>query len=77
MKDYKKIIDYILDNSNESMATVVLKFGYLFNDGMLLTEHLYGIILKDDVWKIQYLNTTKEKTSRYETNIRVKSKLNK
>lgn len=77
MKDYKKIINYILDNSSESMATIVLKFGYLFNDGMLLTEHLYSIILKDDVWQVQYLNTTKEKISRYKTNIRVESKLNK
>ncbi len=77
MKDYKKIIDYILENSNESMAIVVLKFGYLFDDDAISKGKIYGIQLEDNVWKITHLNITKEKTSRYETNIKVESKLNK
>ena len=77
MKEYKKIIDYILENSNESMATVVLKFGYLFNDDNYIKGKMYGIQLKDNIWNITHLNITEEKTSRYETNIKVESKLNK
>ena len=76
MKDYKAIINYILDTNDATATDVFKKFKYLFTGENITEEKFYGIQIKDDSCKITYLDNSNNEVRRYETNISKQLKIN-